>query len=408
MFASAHSDWIQRQKDMFQETANKGIPDVSAFMAAWSACESDVEELSLRAGTAKATMVSAQRAMDACFKGKSRAIVEFSIEELQAKILSDDDIHPDDLHLLRNKLIAKKEELREILKYADEQDAEGSDSDERPSGKGHNDIAYERMDEEGQAKCESKSLIFYLSQNSADGPSSGKARVAFHKFAKLAAASLPNLGRLKAAASGFNLTYRRAARTICGFLPEAGTTSRSSALLCLTTSPLNILCRTHHMRHSASKCDSVTHFRGVAYSKSLSARGTGIKDPRTPEPNHMHCGCLIDDALLEFFFWKTVTARSTNPLLSGVVHNMNGEVTPFLLRSFWVSQFKSTTGLTLDDIYNLNADEASHQTSLIAKMVQRHIYKLRHHLGIRVSLKFETDEDKDTFLAITGGDVNEV
>ena len=70
MFASGHSDWMQRQQEMLQETANKGIPDIPVFMAAWSACKSDMEELSLRAETAKTKMVSAQQVMDACFKGK--------------------------------------------------------------------------------------------------------------------------------------------------------------------------------------------------------------------------------------------------------------------------------------------------------------------------------------------------
>lgn len=122
----------------------------------------------------------------------------------------------------------------------------------------------------------------------------------------------------------------------------------------------------------------------------------------------MNCGCLIEDGLLEFYFWKTVTARSTHPLLSGVIHHMDGEVTPFIIRSFWVSQFRSTTGLTMDDIYNLKADEAIHQVAFTARMIQKHVYRLKHQLNIGVSLVFDTKRDRDAFFGITESDDSDV
>ncbi|KJA14756.1 hypothetical protein HYPSUDRAFT_1071201 [Hypholoma sublateritium FD-334 SS-4] len=393
MYAVAYSDWMNRQRQMLEEMGKKGVPDVPAFMATWAMCDTDTKALSTRAEEAKGRMDTARKAMDVCFKGKSRATLEYAIAELQGKILSDDDIVSDDLHILRSKLISKKNALRELVvedEHREALDTQPVNSSKKDTeNKSRSEIAYDRLDEEQQEDMEVK------------------ARRAFHNFAKLAASTMPNLARLKLAADRFSATFRCTARMICGFLPEAATTSRASALLCLTTTTLNLLCRSHHLRHGACDHDSVTDFNGVAYAKNLTAKGCRLTNPQTPEPNHMHCGCFIDDALLEFFFWKTVTARSTHPILSGVVHHMDDAVTPFLIRSFWVSQFKSTTGLTLDDIYGLNADEALRQTALTARMIQKHVYKLRHQLSIGVSLAFDTEADKIAFSAMMGEDVDD-
>lgn len=145
---------------MLEQMAAKGVSDFSAFMAAWTRCEADTKVLSKREEEAKAQMDVAQREMDVCFKGKSRAALEFAIEELEAKILSDEVISPDDLHLLRTKLMAKKSALREVI---EEYDVDSEDEEDKPKkNKGQSDastIAYTRMTEERQIAMEGMCFI---------------------------------------------------------------------------------------------------------------------------------------------------------------------------------------------------------------------------------------------------------
>lgn len=86
MRASAYSEWIERQKQMLQDMAAKGVSDVPAYMKTWSTCEADAMVLSKRAEETKAQMDAAQREMDMCVRERSRAVLEFAIQELRDKI----------------------------------------------------------------------------------------------------------------------------------------------------------------------------------------------------------------------------------------------------------------------------------------------------------------------------------
>jgi hypothetical protein len=91
----------------------------------------------------------------------------------------------------------------------------------------------------------------------------------------------------------------------------------------------------------------------------------------------MHCGCAIDDVLMEFFFWKTWTAMSTRPSLD-VLEGLGDEVVPARLRAFTNQVFKRTMCLTINDLYGddygtekyearLRLKQAAHMLQIVNK-----------------------------------------
>lgn len=77
--------------------------------------------------------------------------------------------------------------------------------------------------------------------------------------------------------------------------------------------------------------------------------------------------------------------------------------TPPTLRSFWVSQFKSTTGLTIDDLYGLNATAQMYQAIIAAKIAAKAILSLSAQLQINMSIAFDTEEDSVSFQDLVSG-----
>jgi hypothetical protein len=84
----------------------------------------------------------------------------------------------------------------------------------------------------------------------------------------------------------------------------------------------------------------------------------------------MHCGCAIDDVLMEFFFWKTWTAKSTRPGLN-VSESLKDEVVPARLRAFINQAFKKTMCLTLDDLYGEDYGTQQYEARIRLKQAAR-------------------------------------
>lgn len=132
-------------------------------------------------------------------------------------------------------------------------------------------------------------------------------------------------------------------------VPEAATTSREAAVMVHTNSFLNVVCRFHvsdkkYARDGMLISDNRIH--GVAYKGDYG----NSKAPVIPRLNHMNCGCLISDVLLEFFLWKTIKIRSSNPRLPGV-EGLGNEILHPRKRAYMVQVFHQFTGLTVDDLY---------------------------------------------------------
>jgi hypothetical protein len=88
--------------------------------------------------------------------------------------------------------------------------------------------------------------------------------------------------------------------------------------------------------------------KGVTYPKKLNT--TTLK--HTPQPGHLHCGCNIDVALMDFLFWKTWTLSSLHPKLSHLTESLKDEDLHPRPRGFVIEAFQKVSHLTLDDMYD--------------------------------------------------------
>lgn len=204
---------------------------------------------------------------------------------------------------------------------------------------------------------------------------------------------------LKRAEQGFSPSFRHAVREVRTFLPEAGYTSQKVAMLVHLTSSNNYICRYHQNHRGHHKSDNLLSFQGVAYQKAIFRKKS---DNRPPNKDHMHCGCFINDVLLEFLFWKTVSTQSTHHRQKETVHYMDDILTPCNIRAFWVSHFKTTTGLTLDDLYGMDLNMVGYQASVIAKLIVKNVVAFRVVHGIGMSLKFNSRSEEQKFEELGG------
>jgi hypothetical protein len=138
------------------------------------------------------------------------------------------------------------------------------------------------------------------------------------------------------------------------FLPLAATMSRKLALHILDTNRDNSICLFHQVHRSSKASDGFANNKhiliGVPYPNIVTPTKEG---QQAPVKDHLSCGCNIDVALLDFFWWKTWVLRSTRP---GLVHSegMGTEVIQTRVRAFFVQGFTKATGLTIDDLYQSN------------------------------------------------------
>jgi hypothetical protein len=149
--------------------------------------------------------------------------------------------------------------------------------------------------------------------------------------------------------------FRRLIREAQEFLPLAATMSRRLSLHILDTNRENTICLFHQTHRSAKSSDGFANDKhiliGVPYPNLVTP--TRVVGAPKPAEGYLHCGCNIDVALLDFFWWKTWVLKSTNP---GLVYSegMGVEVTQTRVRAFFAQAFTEATGMTIDDLYRSN------------------------------------------------------
>jgi hypothetical protein len=113
--------------------------------------------------------------------------------------------------------------------------------------------------------------------------------------------------------------------------------------------------------------------------------------------DYMHCGCLIDTALLDFYLYKTWFVTSQD---GGLVESMLDTHFSPRIREFVVQNFRRITGLTVDDLYTasdmtwtgLSDDEAL--TTARQKVLRSQINKLALELRqLTISLGESPEEE---------------
>ncbi|KDR72096.1 hypothetical protein GALMADRAFT_213535 [Galerina marginata CBS 339.88] len=208
--------------------------------------------------------------------------------------------------------------------------------------------------------------------------------------------------RQRALNDSLRVGLRRTAREVQEFLPESSYASKEVAVQIHLASSKNFVCRYHsyYRADGHAECDRADRLTGVGYPKRLCSPTNGVFPPK---PGHMHCGCGIDEVLLEYFFWKNLTAFSSNPRLSSISRSMGDrEFIPPRLRSFWVNHFKSTTGITINDLYSRDAREAGWIAHLTAKSLLFQMNALNAS-GFRLALAFRSAEEEEQFNQVVRG-----
>ena len=207
---------------------------------------------------------------------------------------------------------------------------------------------------------------------------------------------------------------RRLIRENQAVTPEAATTSRELALECFTTLPMNVICPYHQKSDKSGK--TVDGGDGLKFvlngvprprktvppaiaqklkkkASALYKRSGQFRDPRLRE-GFLHCGCPIDEVLMDFYFWKTWS-------ISGVADGK--EVTESLgeqrltprTRAFVVKAFEEATCLTIDDLYSGKLPPWRHQEKMYHTQLERILAKynkLQEEIPGGIKLRLEKDD----------------
>jgi len=152
-------------------------------------------------------------------------------------------------------------------------------------------------------------------------------------------------GNIKAVSS----TSQRFIRHVGSAVPIAVMKNRKLAKAVVTTNRRSTRCRYHEGTYSGhSEVDTEDAFDGRAYPEDL----TG-----PPMPNHMNCGCLLEDELLSLYLWKLIRIKSSNPAFQGMSKPQEHEDVPNTReRAIQCETFKAFAGLRLDDMYRIAAE----------------------------------------------------
>jgi hypothetical protein len=171
-------------------------------------------------------------------------------------------------------------------------------------------------------------------------------------------------------------------RMSSAFCPEAATSSRALAIHCLTTNRSNTMCLYHHKldkaqrvsdealaKPDAAKTDaeegdggdaekdvdsgtkpikSKFQVTGVPYMRRVTAGGALV----SLSAGILHCGCCEDEALLDFWWFKTGEITSA---FSGVTEGWLTDVLAPRPRALLSKSFCGISGLTIDDLYTTDA-----------------------------------------------------
>lgn len=181
-------------------------------------------------------------------------------------------------------------------------------------------------------------------------------------------------------AEKLHVSIRGLARKYQAFLPASSYLSREVALAVHSTNVDNYKCRFHQKFRSQKKHDGAGRYvvEGVGFKPDLSAE--------TRKAEHMNCGCPIEDVLLEFFFWKMWTARSTNPAWKMIEEGMRGIIVSPRHRAFICQAFRFYTRLTLDDIYKWPSSGKSLKTYTALVLAYRVVEELQK-TGMNIDLQ---------------------
>ncbi|KAJ6611687.1 hypothetical protein B0H10DRAFT_1952815 [Mycena sp. CBHHK59/15] len=142
---------------------------------------------------------------------------------------------------------------------------------------------------------------------------------------------------------------RRLMRCIQEFAPRSGTTTRELALHVHHTAlskKVTCNCRWH-----GEKRGNIKHVDGPTAGKFIISGVAFAKGTKKLVDGFMSCGCEIDAALWDFFWWKTWEVRSGNPKITEP-ETMKSDILEPRHRAFFIQAYAKGTLLSLADLYS--------------------------------------------------------
>ena len=206
--------------------------------------------------------------------------------------------------------------------------------------------------------------------------------------------------------SKLSASVRTAIRTNQAMVPAAATTTRSLALDILSSTRVNKQCAYHtdsdkHGRIYDKAPGGKYIWNGVPKTRLVARKvAEGKENPiyqQRLDEGYLHCGCKTDHALLDFYFWKTLTLTGTvngREVIERVPRWTPRE------RAFILKIFERYTFLTIDDLYTKNLSPELHEETLLQTQLER-ILERYNELRIDRGLKKmalvidESDESVD-------------
>ena len=199
--------------------------------------------------------------------------------------------------------------------------------------------------------------------------------------------------------SKLSVGTRSAIRTHQALAPAAATTFRGLALDVLTTNRGNVLCPYHQEMDKRGATDSKYLVNGVPQPRMVADKKKTAKSAehkKRLEEGFLHCGCPMDAALWDFFFWKSLTLTAT--INDQEVTEHVSRWTP-RDRAFFLKIFEQYTFLKIDDLYTRNRSPDQHEERRVLIQLGRvldRVNELREKRGEgRKYVIVIDDEDED-------------
>ncbi|KAG6823923.1 hypothetical protein H0H92_008596, partial [Tricholoma furcatifolium] len=171
-------------------------------------------------------------------------------------------------------------------------------------------------------------------------------------------------------------TLRRFIRDNQEFMPNAASRTRKLAVQLLTNNRTNVMCVYHHLhdRDGAGQDGTGKYvLNGMPNPRHINqAKADGVE----PEPGFFHCGCTEENALFDFFFWKTWELSAQEDDGTVIRESLRDQMLTPRLRAFFIQAFKTWTGISVDDLYQGKMSNKEYRIKLYEKQMNYFIKRL--------------------------------
>ncbi|KIK53449.1 hypothetical protein GYMLUDRAFT_250401 [Collybiopsis luxurians FD-317 M1] len=171
-------------------------------------------------------------------------------------------------------------------------------------------------------------------------------------------------------------SVRNKARTVSEYCPKLGTTCAKMSLEVLTSEIGTTRCLNHSFSRDWMQNDQIGSTRGF---KATGIPHNAVSAKKKPEDGFLHCGCRIDTALMEFYFFKTgkITSEKRqedgSPMEDPIVKSWCGTRMSPRQRVLVFKQMAEETAWSLDCVWTRKENKEGQWVVEISDIVRQKI-----------------------------------